>query len=195
MSATTARMIARTLAVATSVTAGILLTGCSLLLPPTDLHHGGESSGSSSSRPSDDSTSDDATEDDSDAASPPSTDAQNTDVFTIAVGDCLNDTTGTVSEVPQVDCAVPHDFEVYYDFEVDGDGAYPGEDAITAEADSGCETAFPDFVGIDYESSALDYSYYYPTEESWTDAADRLISCIITDPDVQTTGSLAGAAR
>ncbi len=117
-----------------------------------------------------------------------------TDVFTIKVGDCLNDgdAGGEVSTVPTVDCAEPHDSEAYASIIMD-DGDFPGTEAVDDQAVSGCTAEFAPFVGLDYESSAYDFSYYYPTEESWA-SGDREILCLIVDPDGQTTGSLAGVA-
>jgi len=116
------------------------------------------------------------------------------DVFTMAVGDCLNDQDADVVEtIPAVPCTEPHDFEAYYSFDLTGEGEYPGLETIEGEADQGCYDAFPAFVGIAYEDSALDYSYFYPTEESWG-ASDREIMCIIYDAEPN-TGTLAGAAR
>ena len=122
-------------------------------------------------------------------------DGGTTDIFTLTVGDCLVEDGGTqVSDVPTVPCDQPHAFEVYADTTMDP-GEYPGEDAITAKADEVCGGAFDSFVGLAYADSALDYSYYFPTQESWEGVDDRVISCIITDPsNSEITGSLAGAA-
>jgi hypothetical protein len=118
-----------------------------------------------------------------------------TDVFTIKVGDCLNDggATGEVSEVPVVDCAEAHDSEAYASIIMD-DGAFPGDTAVEDQAVSECTTEFDSFVGLDYQSSTLDFAYYYPTEASWGNG-DREILCRIVDPAGKVTGSLAGAAR
>jgi hypothetical protein len=125
----------------------------------------------------------------------PPGDEQNTDVFTIEVGECLNDTgaAGEVSEVPTIDCAKPHDKEVYASATLP-DGDYPGEDAARAQADSDCASAFTTFVGVPYVDSTLYLSYYYPTEQSW-DGGDREVLCLIYDDGVKVTGSLEGAAR
>lgn len=174
----------RTIAIAAAVTAALLVSGCSLQFPP--------SSGAVDT--ADHGTSDLGTTDDDTTV--PEPEEENTDVFTIAVGDCLNETSSdTVSEVPQVDCAAPHDYEVYYDFTLTGSGEYPGEDEVQTDADTGCESAFAGFVGLGYEDSILDFTYYYPTVSSWTKNGDRLVSCIIVDPGVKTTGSLKGSAR
>ena len=76
------------------------------------------------------------------SSAPPATDSEtgeeieqtDTDVFSLTVGQCLNDTSGTeVSEVPIVDCADEHDFEVYADFEIDGD-EFPGDFGVAVGA-------------------------------------------------------------
>lgn len=125
---------------------------------------------------------------------------EQTDVFTIAVGDCLNDSSAgeTVTSVPTVDCALPHDSEVYASIIIP-DGDYPGTDVVTGQADADCQAQFDAFVGMAYADSILDYQYYYPTSETWANG-DREIVCLIVDTDgagnlVQATGTLAGAAR
>jgi hypothetical protein len=115
-------------------------------------------------------------------------------VFDLAIGDCIIDSGGTeVFDVQTVDCAQPHDFEVYAEFDLAGTD-YPGEQAVSDQGDAGCFDAFEPFVGLAYESSTLDYTFYSPTQESWTDGGDRLISCLIADPSTQVTGSLRGVA-
>lgn len=120
----------------------------------------------------------------------------NADVFTIAVGDCLNDATAgeEVTEVPLVPCSEPHDSEVYASIIMTGD-AFPGTDVVSSQADDGCFTEFEAFVGIPYLDSIYDFSYYFPTEGSWAQG-DREILCVIFDPAGQKlTGSLAGIQR
>lgn len=119
-----------------------------------------------------------------------------TDVFTLAIGDCLTDDGGDqVSEVPTVPCDQPHAYEVYAEVTMDA-GAFPGDDAVTAKAEEYCTGAFAGFVGMSFDDSALYSSYYTPTEDTWTSLDDRLITCIIYDPaNSAITGSLAGAAR
>ncbi|WP_167052116.1 septum formation family protein [Salinibacterium sp. ZJ77] len=118
------------------------------------------------------------------------------DVFLMRVGDCLNDSASgdEVSQVPIVPCAEPHDSEIYSELRLSG-SEFPGVATIEEQADEHCYTAFAEFVGVDYDSSELYFSYYMPTEGSWNDFDDRLVSCVIVDPAGQTTGSLKGAAR
>ncbi|MCS5734031.1 septum formation family protein [Herbiconiux daphne] len=133
------------------------------------------------------------------SGSTPNAEAQpeqnDTDVFTISVGQCFDDAPGTeVTEVPVVDCGDPHDFEVYADFDLSGDD-FPGESDVADSAESGCLDEFEPFVGIAYDDSQYAYSYFAPTERSWSEGDDRLVSCIIGDPDGPVTGSLAGVAE
>ena len=116
-------------------------------------------------------------------------------VFELEVGDCFDDpTTGAeVSSVDAVDCAEPHDNEVYALYDYDGD-TYPGESEMSAAADEGCEARFEEYVGIAYLDSALYYTHLTPTQESW-DSGDREVVCVLYEPGEKLTGSMEGAAR
>ncbi len=166
---TTTTVLGRSLAALAIGTASIALAGCSLL--------GNITGGGSTDTGTDTATGTD------------------TDVFTIAVGDCLNDgdVTGEVSTVKSVDCAEPHDSEAFASIIMD-DGDFPGTDAVDSQAIEDCTAAFASFVGLAYDASELSFSYYYPTEESWANG-DREILCLLVDPAGKTTGSLQGAAR
>lgn len=116
------------------------------------------------------------------------------DVLDVTVGDCLDrsDLQGEqVSSVSTVDCAEPHDVEVYSQVELP-EGSYPGEDRVRALTEEHCTTAFEDFVGVPYEDSELYFSYLTPTQESWSDAEDRTGLCLLL-ADEPVTGSLEGA--
>jgi len=117
------------------------------------------------------------------------------DVFEMAVGDCLNDQasdTETVETIPAVPCSEPHDLEAYFSYDLT-ETTFPGQEAVYDLAAEGCYNEFANFVGIAYEESTLDISYYVPSPESW-EAGDREVMCLIYDT-APTTGTLAGAAR
>lgn len=125
---------------------------------------------------------------------------EQTGVFSIVVGDCLNGTgeDGNVSSVPTIDCAEPHDSEVFASVTLD-DGDYPGEDAIFTAAGEGCVAEFADFIGLSYEESIADMQYYFPTELTWA-TGDREVLCLVYETNgdgepIQTAGSLQGAGR
>jgi hypothetical protein len=123
---------------------------------------------------------------------------ESADVFAMAVGDCTNDDPNAgeeVSTVAVVPCSEEHDNEAYLSSDLTGD-EYPGDEEVAAQADTICYDGFADFVGIDYESSRLDYFPYTPTQESWDGAADREVLCMVFDANLaKLTGSVAGIAE
>jgi hypothetical protein len=160
----------RTIAVAAIVAAAMVLSGCSLM----------GQLGNTTKR---------------DASGTPTAANSNANVFSIKVGDCLNDATatGTVTTAPVVPCSEPHDSEAYKSVEMSG-SAFPGADAVTSQANQACAAAFPDFIGTPYDNSNLSISYYFPTKESWVNG-DRQILCTAFDDGVKTTGTLKNAQR
>lgn len=119
-------------------------------------------------------------------------------VFELAVGDCFDDGdlvlggVEEIGEVPLVECSEPHDNEVYAVVDVEGD-VFPGDEAIRTEADDVCHGAFQGFVGLDYETSALDFGWLVPTAGSW-DAGDRVVACFVYRMDLaKVSGTLEGS--
>lgn len=174
--------LTRALAVTAIAAASILLSGCSILNAVA-----GSGGGSN--------------------PIPDATGGTTGDAFSVTVGDCINqpaqDASGNISKVTKVDCKKAHDQEIFKSIIMpDGDGKFPGDDAVNTAAGDGCKTAFADFVGISYDDSKLSLTDFQPTKDSWNnkDFPDREILCIVYDADadnniVQTTGTLAGAAR
>ena len=120
-------------------------------------------------------------------------------VFDLAVGDCFDDGDMSlgeleeVGEVPLVECSVPHDNEVYAVVTVDGE-VFPGEEAIQIQADEVCLDAFDPFVGLDYESSALDFGWLIPTADTW-EMGDRVVACFVYRLDLaKVSGTLEGSS-
>lgn len=105
------------------------------------------------------------------------------DVFTIKVGDCLDDNAaeGEISTVPIVDCDEPHDSEIYASIIMDDD-EYPGEQATIDFADEACYQEYDDFVGVAWEESKYSYATLYPTAQSWA-TGDREVLCRIALAD------------
>jgi hypothetical protein len=116
-----------------------------------------------------------------------------TDVFALAIGDCLNESSVTdeVTSVPTVDCSEPHDFEVFALTDTTT-SEFPDIDSLFTELDIFCQgEVFTEFVGIPYADSIYGTTGLVPTAESWANG-DRELLCMISDPNGQTTGSLAG---
>ena len=127
-----------------------------------------------------------------------------TAVADLFVGDCLREVSEGLDvnarTVPRVPCGERHEFEVFARFPVPGD-TFPGDNEVTAAAESGCGSLFEDFVLVEYTVSSLDFAYLTPSERSWVEADEtgspdgREVSCLLTDPAGAVTGTLAGAAR
>ena len=160
----------RALSITAIAAAGLLLSGCSLLGQVSNITgNGGDST-------------DTGTED---------------DVFKLVPGDCFNDESDadTVSTVDIVECSVPHTYEAFASIIMD-QSEYPGEDETQSQADEACNQPFIDYVGLDYDESKYDYTFFYPTEETWNDPQlqDREILCMAIDDDkADITGSIKGA--
>ena len=121
--------------------------------------------------------------------------------FQIRVGDCMNsgpeaqsEETFEVETVPTVPCSEPHDSEIYASHQLP-DGDYPGDDAVALAGDEVCYEEFTGFVGKTWDESVLEYTMFFPTQESWESMDDREVLCIVLDPSGDVTGSLKGAAR
>ncbi len=131
-----------------------------------------------------------------DDASGEITEAAVADVFTLAVGDCLDlseqaDETA-VETLPTVPCTEPHDAQVYAEQTLDMD-ELPVEDELFALADQFCYDQFAGYVGLSYEESVLEVQYLYPTQESW-DAGDDVLQCVLVNPGEPLSTSFEGAA-
>lgn len=141
-----------------------------------------------------DHSSENGSDDDSDSGS-------DTKVFVsdLAVGDCIDEDVEdlfgeglaplTLTVRP---CDESHIGEVYHETDL-GSGSYPGDEQVFTAAEQSCLEQFEPWVGQTYERSALDFTYFSPSEDSWA-YGDRLISCIVVSPD-EVTGTLEGSGR
>jgi hypothetical protein len=118
----------------------------------------------------------------------------NVDAFNVQVGDCFNDVSSyndQIASVPGVPCAEPHDNEAFAVFDVSIE-SYPDADTMYELAYDSCMVHFEEFVGTDYESSALEITTMYPSAESWKQD-DREVVCAVFDMNAnQLVGSAAG---
>jgi hypothetical protein len=174
MTNTESKLWGRVLSVTAIAGAGVLLSGCSLLGQIT----GGGGSGNDD----------------------PAAGTQD-DVFSLVPGDCFNEVEDTdledetVSTVDIVDCSVAHKWEAFESITMT-EAEYPGDEATRQEADSACNDPFTQYVGLGYDESIYDYSYYYPTQETWDSETlqDREILCLAkADDGSDITGSVKGA--
>ena len=127
------------------------------------------------------------------------------DVFSLSVGDCLPaiESAGDVTRIDVVPCADPHHDEVFFAFDLTTENR-PTEQELQAQVEAECVPAFAEFVGVDYFESVLALRWITPTAETWTQTNDRLVQCLIYEPDpedatgmtaLEVTGSFKNAAR
>jgi hypothetical protein len=116
--------------------------------------------------------------------------------YAIQVGDCVNepDNLTLVESLEAVPCSQAHDAEAYADFQLTG-SSWPGEDAVSEDAWTGCYERYESFVGIPWDDSELDFWVLQPTEESWADD-DRAVTCALATMDGSPLrGSMRGSNR
>lgn len=118
-----------------------------------------------------------------------------TDSFSVRVGDCLgklpSESTAQLALRP---CGEEHHWEAFATATLTGED-FPGNAAVREEAEVACSDAFAGFVGVPARKSKLDLTMLTPTSQTWTQANDREVVCLVGSPGGGITGTLAGAAR
>ncbi len=124
--------------------------------------------------------------------------------FDFEVGDCFDDpedlelgTLSTAVDLAALPCDEPHDNEAFALIDLEGaDDEFPGVDTISEEGRELCLAEFEPHVGIDHDTSALEFdAYLTPTEETW-EAGDREVVCAVYNGDLSPlTGSVKGIAE
>lgn len=120
------------------------------------------------------------------SASAPATNGSQVFVEKLVAGDCFSGgQTDSVEIVTRIPCASPHESQVVTVIELP-DGAYPGEDKVTEQAETDCtDKADPLLTTSAYAD--LDPSYIYPDADTWR--GDRTVLCLVEVPSGTTTGS------
>jgi hypothetical protein len=117
------------------------------------------------------------------------------DAFSIKVGDCTGDLgQSQVSAAVLLPCGQAHYWEAYASSRIAGD-TYPGVTQVTETADKACSDSFKAFVGVSSDKSDYTYTYFYPTEQTWTTADDREVLCFVGLEDGGVTGTLKGVKK
>jgi hypothetical protein len=123
--------------------------------------------------------------------------AENEDigVFRLRQGDCLiMPTAGIAGEevetLEAIPCDEPHSGEVLSIVTVpgDGDAPYPGDAAISTQAETGCLADFQSITGVEFAlDTDWDMTFLSPTADSWNLGDDREIVCIVLPLDGEPT--------
>jgi serine/threonine protein kinase len=125
---------------------------------------------------------------------PPVTSAPSTAISAteLQVGDCLNDLTDStdVSSLPSVDCAQPHQGEVFAVFDLPP-GPYPGAAGVDDLVSKGCNARLAEYSPGAPTDDAVGLFSVYPLEQNW-ERGDREVVCIAKATSGTATGSIKG---
>ncbi|MEU4147092.1 septum formation family protein [Streptomyces parvulus] len=117
--------------------------------------------------------------------------ARQRSVFQLDTGDCYNPSgkaEGTAYTVEIVPCDEAHEGQVVGEFAIDEGDKYPGEDGVSAVADTRCPVEAQKYAPDTWAlPKGAELFYYTPTAESWA-TGDRSVSCTYT----ASKGSLSG---
>jgi len=125
------------------------------------------------------------------------TETRSVTIDSLRVGDCFDEThmrstdeePAAVAEVTVKPCSQLHDFEFYYEFELEG-GDYPGDEAIIAEANEKCFATVFDYAGRGPQVRQAGVFFIYPAKLDWKLARERTVRCMLGFDSGPTQGSL-----
>jgi hypothetical protein len=110
------------------------------------------------------------------------------DVASEQVGVCLDEDPMQVT-----DCSTPHDLEVYYSAALPLTD-WPGSGDVDDAGDDVCYQAFEDYVGISWDDSDLDYTFFAPSRTEWN-AGRHEVVCVILPSEEHLVGSVKGTGK
>jgi len=100
----------------------------------------------------------------------------------LRVGNCITDansTRGDVRTFDAIDCAQPHNGEVFTIIPL-WDGAYRGKQAVTAKGQRGCRARLQrQATAKAFRDKQLGFKFVYPTKQSWAQG-DHEVTCLAT---------------
>jgi hypothetical protein len=114
--------------------------------------------------------------------------AGNLSVYSLRAGDCIKKFgEGTSFTVDAVPCGEPHDTQVYALFDL-ADKPFPGEAAVTADAERGCTERLPEAMNARVSGGDVSIGYYQPQEATW--GRDREVACVFVSEKGEITEQL-----
>ena len=117
------------------------------------------------------------------------------DAFNVRAGDCFNMPDGiSVESVTASPCTEPHDSQAFRLFEITGFEVLPTSTEMEKIVIDGClGDYFTNFVGVPYEDSALELTWFEPSDDTWDQLDDREIVCIVTNEAADMTSDAKGS--
>ncbi|MEV6881376.1 septum formation family protein [Streptomyces sp. NPDC051135] len=119
--------------------------------------------------------------------------ARQRSVFSLDTGDCYNPfgkAEGTAYTVEIVPCDEAHEGQVVGEFSMDEGKKYPGDDEVSAVADTRCPVEAQKYAPDTWAlPKGAELFYYTPTAQSWA-TGDRSVSCTYTAGKGTLSGTL-----
>ena len=103
-------------------------------------------------------------------------------VTDLRVGDCIEKwaVSNSIGKVTVVPCTFNHDAEIFHTFTAGGAGAFPGDKAVTDEANTQCTTKAKTGLKPDDLKTAK-IAFLKPVQASW-DKNEKQVTCVATTP-------------
>lgn len=96
--------------------------------------------------------------------------------------------------VETVSCKNSHDAEVYFTGDIwPPNSAYPGDKEVDTEVNARCMNEFARYVRQNFNQSALEYVYWDPNRDTWTQGHARYIACAAYNPLKPVNRSVRGS--
>jgi hypothetical protein len=114
------------------------------------------------------------------------------------VGDCYD--VRPVDKAPPIflvlDCALPHQNEVFATFDFTASKEYPGPGPMEDQAKHECPKSWQAYVGAPYETSRFEMAFQLPDQAGWGNGIRHVVGCLVVDPrGERVTGSVRGIAQ
>lgn len=113
----------------------------------------------------------------------------------LKVGQCVNgivdSSGGTLSRLPVIACAQPHEGEVVSIFKLTGGSTYPGDDEVEQQSQDKCFDALDRYSPSTKDDQSISIFYLQPTKQTWA-AGDRTVICMALFEKEKRVGSIKG---
>jgi hypothetical protein len=98
----------------------------------------------------------------------------------VGIGDCIRQPSGP--RLQPIDCEQPHYGQIYAQKQIEGE-TYPGDSQLDSDARTFCQSGASG--ALDPAKLSEDYvaSFAYPTPETWANAEQRFIHCVVLRAD------------
>jgi hypothetical protein len=112
-------------------------------------------------------------------------------VVSLRRGQCVNEVDGRdqLAKVTVVDCAQPHEAEVFANLTMQSRSEYPEPEELDEEIAPQCLDEFEHYAPAFIDDQTIEINYIFPDSASWI-VGERNVTCLALHPSGKRTGSL-----